>query len=197
MRFSKFITPSAVVTSVILLAGCERPRPTAPESRLPTSNADVAVADFTRQGPACVVLVGTDCPISNAYAPELRRIADAYRPQGVSFFAVYALRDVTQQLAEKHAREFGWDFPVLVDTDLRLARHLAAERMPEAVLLSAEGKVVYQGRIDDRYPAVGAKRREIPTRHDLRLALDALLAGQPIEIPKTDAVGCHLDFDPR
>jgi hypothetical protein len=36
-----------------------------------------------------LVFVRTDCPISNRYAPELRRLQDRFAPRGMAFWLVY------------------------------------------------------------------------------------------------------------
>jgi hypothetical protein len=61
-------------------------------------------------------------------------------------------------------------------------------------VLSPSGDVLYRGRIDDRVADFG-KRRVEPTRRDLRLALDAILAGKPVQARLTKAVGCYIPED--
>jgi hypothetical protein len=62
---------------------------------------------------------------------------------------------------------------------------------PEVAVLGPDGKVLYRGRIDDLYVTYG-KRRPAPTQHDLRDALDALLAGKAIAAPTAKVIGCYL-----
>jgi hypothetical protein len=62
---------------------------------------------------------------------------------------------------------------------------------PEAAVLAPDGKVVYRGRIDDRYADYG-KRRPEPTQRDLRDALDAVLENKPVRAPTTKVIGCYL-----
>ena len=77
----------------------------------------------------------------------------------------------------------------------RLAFALAAAvafQVPVAIW--AGGRVVYRGRIDDRYVDLGVER-PAPTRHDLADALTASLGGKPAPHPRTQAVGCFIsDF---
>lgn len=128
--------------------------------------ADTAV-DSLRQakGKKAIVLffVATDCPISNAYAPEIRRIEVQYAPRGMSFYSVYA--DPAQTLANalKHAGEYGLPGQVRLDPAHRLARKVGATVTPEAAVLSPDGRLLYRGRIDDLYVGFG-KRRETATR---------------------------------
>ena len=51
--------------------------------------------------------------------------------------------------------------------------------------------MVYRGRIDNVYAALG-KRRPEATEHDLRKALDEVLSGRPVAEPRTQAIGCYI-----
>ena len=145
------------------------------------------------RGSKAVVLffVSIDCPISNSYAPEMQRISTRYARQGVVFYAVQpdpsrALDDV-----KKYAADFGYPFPMLLDTEQKLTRATRATIMPQVVVLTPQGDVRYSGRIDDRYIAIGKSRLQA-TQLDLRDALDAILAGKPAPRGKTQAVGCVI-----
>lgn len=138
-----------------------------------------------------VLFISTDCPISNAYAPEVNRIASEYGPRGVAVRLVYADGDVTPASAKKHLADFGYTMTAVLDPEQKLASRLGAKVTPEAFVVSPTGSTIYRGRIDDMYPALG-KRRPQPTERELRAALDAFLAGKPVAKPVTDAVGCYF-----
>jgi thiol-disulfide isomerase/thioredoxin len=143
-------------------------------------------------GRATVLLfIATDCPIANAYAPELSRIVDDYEKSGVVFFAVHADPDVSPEAAARHAEEFGFRCPVLLDPRQELARRVGATVTPEAAVLDAGGKIVYLGRIDDLFYGFG-KRRAAATKHELRDAIDAVLAGRPVAKPGEPPFGCEI-----
>jgi thiol-disulfide isomerase/thioredoxin len=132
-----------------------------------------------------------DCPISNAYAPEIKRICKDYEAKQVASFVVHADPDVTAEQARKHAKEYGIACPVLRDPTHILVKHTGATIAPEVAVLSADGKLLYRGRIDDWYVDVG-KRRAEPTQRDLRLALDAIVQGKTPPTQVTKAIGCYL-----
>src|SRR5262249_30324445 len=71
---------------------------------------------------------------------------------------------------------------------------LKAAATPEAFVLDHNFVLRYRGRIDDGYSARLKKSRTI-THHDLKDALDDLLAGKPVGTPLTKAVGCPIDLD--
>jgi hypothetical protein len=83
---------------------------------------------------------------------------------------------------------------VLIDRRHELVRQLGATVTPEAAVIGAHGELLYRGRIDDGYVSLG-KRRFEATTHDLRDALEAVLAGKPVAAPRTATVGCAIGAD--
>ena len=138
---------------------------------------------------AVLVFISRDCPVANSLAPEINRIVAAYT--NFAFYVVHADADTKPEAAAQHARDFQFQAPVLLDPSQRLVKLAGATRTPEAVVLNAEANVLYRGRINDLYAALG-KRRARPTRHDLREALDAIDAGKPVANSETKVVGCHI-----
>ena len=143
-------------------------------------------------GVAVVFLVSHDCPISNRYGPEIGRICAAYEARGVSCRLVYVGLSLDDADALRHSREHGHgDYPVFVDREHTIVHALAAQIAPEVVVLNSRSVIAYRGRIDDQAVAWGVSRRQIRT-HDLRDALDALVAGRPVPAPRTQPVGCFI-----
>ncbi|HEY5311062.1 MAG TPA: redoxin domain-containing protein [Pirellulales bacterium] len=165
-----------------------------------------AVGDFSLQdlhgqtvtqkhyrGCRAVVLffLGTECPVSNGYAPTMTELDRRYKKQGVIVEGVYSEPSVTREAARAHAKEYSLDFPISLDPEQVLARQAGITITPEAVVLAADGKVLYRGRIDNRYSPEGKRRLEA-TRHDLDAAISAVLAGQTPPAVSTPAFGCPL-----
>jgi hypothetical protein len=152
-------------------------------------NARAIVLLFTR----------TDCPISNRYAPEIKRIYDAYSGQGVKFYLVYPDRDETSASIEKHRGEYAYPMPAIADPSHEWVARASVTITPEAAvfLRSAtstplhEWRLVYHGRIDNRYIDFGKSRRE-PSIHDLQNAIREALAGRAVVPSETKAIGCYI-----
>jgi hypothetical protein len=141
------------------------------------------------------IFTSTDCPISNRYAPEIRRIADRFSPEGVVFRLVYPnpAEEATSIREHMTAYAYAGALEPLRDPALALVKFTGVTVTPEAAIV-ANGKVVYRGRIDDRYVDLG-RERPAPTRHDLFDALAAIVAGKPVPQAVTQAVGCFIsDF---
>lgn len=158
--------------------------------------AGVTVQPLADTGQRATVLffVMHECPVANGYAPEISRIMSEYSTNGMRCFVVYVENDLTPAKAREHARDYGYKSGALFDPQHLLVKAAGATVSPEAAVLSPSGDVLYRGRIDDRVADFG-KRRVEPTRRDLRLALDAILAGKPVSARLTKAVGCYIPED--
>jgi len=139
-----------------------------------------------------LLFVATDCPISNRYAPEIARTVKEYAPRGVRTFLVYAKATTPVADVRKHQREYGLTgITAIVDARHLLVDAVAPKVTPEAAVYATTGRL-YRGRIDDLYADLGHPR-QAATRHDVRLALDAALAGKTITPSVTDAFGCFIE----
>lgn len=138
---------------------------------------------------AVLLFAACDCPISNAFAPEIGRLIREFAQ--AQFYIVYPDPDVTIAEAKRHASEFKLAAPLLLDPQLELARKAGATITPEAVVVDTAGKVLYRGRINNRFQDLG-KERNVTTRHDLREALLSVMAGKPVAVPETKAIGCFI-----
>jgi hypothetical protein len=147
------------------------------------------------RGPKAILffLIRPDCPIANAYHPEIKRLVREYQARGIASVVVYAEAGLEPWKAQCHWGEFDPGCPAILDPGLVLARTLGATVTPEAAVVSGTGVLVYLGRIDDRYPEVGKSRPEAD-HHDLKDALEAALAGRPAPSPRTQSVGCPIEF---
>jgi hypothetical protein len=132
-----------------------------------------------------------DCPISNSYAPEINALVKENAGRPLRFYAVYVDPDLTAAMARKHAAAFGYGFPVLQDPRHQLVAVTGVTTTPEVAVVTADGRIAYRGRIDDRYPQIGV-HRQAPTQRDLRAALEAVLADRPVPTPRTTTVGCSI-----
>lgn len=130
-----------------------------------------------------------DCPISNSYVPEINRISASHT--NFAFYVVQVDPDLSLVAAKEHARKFDLHPPVLLDPKHQLVKLTQATVTPEAVVLGKSGQILYRGRIDNLYAALG-KKRAAATERDLIDALDAIAAGKPVKKIETKAVGCSI-----
>lgn len=145
-----------------------------------------------RAAPAHVlVFLLPDCPIANAYAPEIRAIRQAFEPAGVRFFLVHVQPDLSETAAREHASAYGHAGPIVIDRAHALVRATGVTVTPEVAVLGRDRALLYRGRIDDLYGDVGKKRHR-STTHELRDALAAVVAGRAVAVSRAPAVGCFI-----
>jgi thiol-disulfide isomerase/thioredoxin len=142
------------------------------------------------------LFVRPDCPISNRLAPEFAGLVRKFEPQGIGFFLVYPDAAIDAASIRKHLADFGYPCEGLRDPKHELVELTGATVTPEAVVFDANQEIVYRGRINDLYVDFG-KARQAPTTHDLADALEAVVAGEPVALPVTKAVGCYIADLPR
>jgi peroxiredoxin len=151
------------------------------------SGAPRSLADFKDRKVLVLVFVGTTCPAANRSIERLSQMHLRYRSQGVSFLAIHANPDETRQDVARHAREYRFSFPVLMDEKQALVEQLQARVTPEAFVLDTRRVVRYRGRIDAAAPGKAGVRRG-----GLEAALKEVLAGKRVTTPVTQAAGCRI-----
>lgn len=149
-----------------------------------------SLSDAADRKAVVVAFIGVDCPIAKQYGPRLAELAAEYQPQGVGFFAIDSNQQDSLLEIGQYAKRHKIEFPILKDLGAAVADRFGAERTIEAFLLDKDGVLYYRGRIDDQY-GVGFAR-PAPSRRDLGGAIDDLLAGKPVAVARTDAVGCRI-----
>jgi Tfp pilus assembly protein PilF len=138
-----------------------------------------------------LIFLKTDCPIANRYAPTIQKLSERYQSQPVRMWLVFADKSESREAIQKHLAEFRYQTPAVRDPEHKLVAFCGATKTPEAVVFSSGRKRVYRGRIDDLFTDFG-KRRDQPTSHDLRNAIDAVLAGTAVDPNERPAIGCDI-----
>lgn len=142
------------------------------------------------------LFVSTDCPISNRYAPALGRLYERFQPQGVRFWLVYPNPMDPPEAVRRHLTEYSLPPAALRDPRQDLVKLAGATITPEAAVYDRQRRLLYRGRIDNRYVHLGLER-PAATQHDLADALSDVLAGNTVRQAAAPAVGCFIaDFAP-
>jgi peroxiredoxin len=149
-----------------------------------------SLEDFQDKKLVVVAFLGTECPLAVLYGTRLESLAKKFASQGVQFLAINSNSQDSLSEVAAYARLHSITFPILKDPDNAVADHFAAIRTPEVFLLDEQREVKYWGRIDDQYAI--SVQLDKPRRHDLRIAIEELLADKPVSQSVTEAVGCHI-----
>ena len=176
----------------------------APDFQLPGIDGKAySLADFREARLLAVIFTAVHCPTAEVYEGRIKKLVSDYGDRGVAFVVIQpnspkALRldemgytDLGDTLADMKLRSAhrAFNFPFLYDGDTQDAsRKYGPTATPHVFLFDAERKLRYEGRVDNNPREPYAK---VP---DARNALDALLAGRPVPVEKTPAVGCSVKW---
>ncbi len=133
-----------------------------------------------------LIFVSTGCPVSNAYNERMEKLAQEYKARGVAVVGINANAAETLDAIKQHSAQQKFSFPVLKDKGNVVADQLDAKVTPEAYFLDASMKLVYRGRIDN------SRNGDSISATELRDAIEAVLAGKPVEKAEALAFGCSI-----
>lgn len=148
------------------------------------------LAEFNGTSATVIVFLYATCPLCQRAAPVLEKLWKEKQPQGVQVLGVFTHGMPVADL-EEFKKNYGVSFPLFVDNGGKLAAALSATVTPEAFVLDRDAKVRYMGRINDLYQVRGVQS-QAPVREDLREALDDVVSGSAVRIPRTLPVGCAI-----
>jgi peroxiredoxin len=172
----------------------------APDFRLPDTTAggkEVALTDFEAAPALLVAFICNHCPFVQHVAGELSALSKDLPAQGVPMVAISSNdaaaypADSPEAMAAEAARQ-GWAFPYLYDEDQSVAAAYRAACTPDFFLFDGDRRLVYRGQLDASRPGNG-----LPvTGSDLRAAVSAVLAGQPVAEDQRPSLGCNIKWRP-
>jgi peroxiredoxin len=181
----------AATPSVMLPLGTH-----APDFALPdTDGRTVSLSDFVDAPALLVMFICNHCPYVKHVRDELSRIGREYAERGVGIVAISS-NDVERYPDDSPARmkeekeSAGYTFPYLFDESQDVARAYQAACTPDFFLFDGDHKLVYRGQLDSSRPGNG---RPV-TGHDLRTALNAVLAGEPAPTEQIPSIGCNIKW---
>jgi peroxiredoxin len=169
----------------------------APEFSLPDvlNGQTVDLNDFAGRKALLVMFICKHCPYVLHVKPALIELAKDYRDRPLGIVAISSNDaerypdDAPERLAEM-ARELS--FPLLYDETQNVAKAYRAACTPDFFLFDANRRLAYRGQLDDSRPGNGRTR----TGQDLRAAVDAVLAGKPVNPDQWASVGCNIKWKP-
>jgi len=158
------------------------------------SGKNITLANAKGEAGTLVVFSCNTCPWVIRWEDRYVSLANTYAQKGIGMIAVnsnaarFGGEDSLEEMVE-HAKNNGYNFPYAQDPESELASAFGATKTPHIYLFDGDDKLVYRGAIDDN--AKNAKKVDEPF---VANAIDALLAGNPINPQTTKALGCSIKF---
>jgi peroxiredoxin len=168
----------------------------APDFSLTATDGSTASLEDFQGAPALLVMfICNHCPYVKHVETAVAELADEYLARGVAVVGISSNDpeaypdDAPAQLAAQKER-VGFSFPYLFDGTQEVARAYQAACTPDFFLFDGDRRLVYRGQMDDSRPGSG-----VPvTGEDLRAALEAVLAGEPVADEQRASMGCSIKW---
>jgi peroxiredoxin len=132
-----------------------------------------------------VMFFSTRCPISNAFNFRRNTIYRDFRKR-VNFLVVDSNSNESLEEVRAYASEVGFDFPVYRDVNNQASDRFGVLATTDTFVMDSSGVMRYHGYIED------ALNPERTTKQGLRLAIEAVLEGKPVEMAESRARGCAI-----
>ncbi len=182
------------VTSTMLPLGTP-----APDFKLrdTVSGQTVSVGDYEGRKALLVMFLCNHCPYVQHVRHALAELGTDYAGADIGIVAISSNdaqaypSDGPEAMAEE-AAQIGYPFPYLFDETQEVAKAYTAACTPDFFLFDEDRKLVYRGQLDSSRPGSLTK----VTGEDLRAAIDAVLAGEPVPADQRPSMGCSIKWKP-
>ncbi|MDX1467895.1 MAG: thioredoxin family protein [Acidimicrobiia bacterium] len=179
-------------TSTMLALGTDAPHFTLPDV---ISGEMVSIDDFAEKTGLLVMFICVHCPYVKHVNAELGRLGRDYAESDIGIVAISsndieAYPEDSPDGMRAQAEQYGFVFPYLYDEDQTVAAAYTAMCTPDFFLFGPDRRLVYRGRLDESRPNSGVQ----VTGADLRMAMDALFAGEPIPQDQFPSMGCSIKW---
>ena len=169
----------------------------APDFSLPdvVSGRTISLETFGDARALLVMFICRHCPYVKHVQEELARLGTDYPGRGAAIVAISSndaeeFPDDRPASLREMAVALGFTFPFCHDAGQEVAKSYTAACTPDFFLFDADRNLVYRGQLDDSRPGGD----QPVTGRDLRAALDAVLAGQPVDPAQRPSMGCNIKW---
>ena len=171
----------------------------APEFELPdvVSGKLISLSNYTGEQAVLVMFVCQHCPFVKHIKTQLAQLSSDYVNSNLGMIAISS-NDVSThpedapEYLQAMAQEFSLTFPICYDESQEVAKAYTAACTPDFFLFDASLQLVYRGQLDDSRPSNGKP----VTGADLRAAIEAVLAGKPVDVEQKPSIGCNIKWNP-
>ncbi|HHP7246135.1 MAG TPA: thioredoxin family protein [Elainellaceae cyanobacterium] len=157
----------------------------------------ISPSTFADKKALLLMFICQHCPFVKHVKGELARLGHDYVAKGVGIIAISAndadkYPDDSPEKLKEMAETLHFPFPVCYDETQAVAKAYRAACTPDFFVFDSNRRLAYRGQLDDSRPG-----NDKPIDgHDLRAALDAVLAEQPVSAEQKPSMGCNIKWKP-
>lgn len=189
----------AMITVTAFAGGSKYNTAVAPGEKAPTfsglpavsagEQTSVSLADI-KSPVVVVVFLANHCPAVKAYEDRLVEFTRDYKDKGVQVVGISVSQMENDKLPgiKDYMKEHGSNYVYAYDESQEVGKAYGAHATPTFFVLDKDRKIQYLGAMDNNMSETKV------TKHYLRDAVDAVLAGKTPEVTETRAVGCGIGY---
>ncbi|MFA6044008.1 MAG: thioredoxin family protein [Phycisphaerales bacterium] len=172
---------------------------TAPDFKLKdTDGKEVTLSEYTKAGKTVVLFwFNPSCPYVvkhfNGDQKTFNDLAAKYKDKNVQVIAINSGAPGNEgaglEANAKAKKDWKIGFPILLDESGTVGKEYGAKNTPFTLVITKEGKVAYEGAIDDDSTAGKPGKTNYAAK-----ALDEVLAGTSVTTAKTKPYGCSVKY---
>jgi peroxiredoxin len=195
-----FLLTCFAITAIAITSYAQNITPLAIGATLPMSDVkmkdvsgkEISLSDVSTKKGLVVMFSCNTCPYVVKNEERTKEVLEYAKKNGLGVVIINSnenLRDGDDsfEAMKTYAKEQGYNWSYVVDTDSKLADAFGATRTPENFLFNSDGKLVYHGAIDDN-PSDASK----VSRNHLREAIDEMTTGKDVTVKQSRSVGCSI-----
>lgn len=150
--------------------------------------------DFSEKKILIVIFSCNHCPYVQAYEDRIIILQNEFEKVGVQIIAINSNDDVKYpddsfDEMKKRSSARGFNFPYLRDESQAVAKAFGATHTPQIFLFDNNGKLKYEGKIDDNW-----REPERVKSLYLREAILEILGNKEVSVPETFSIGCTIKW---
>ncbi|HEY4312373.1 MAG TPA: redoxin domain-containing protein [Pirellulales bacterium] len=152
--------------------------------------ASHTLKDLGQKKAYVITFSSLDCPVAKRYMPRIVELGKEYSNKDVQFVVINVAPNDSMVEVSYQGIQLDAGFPFCKDFDGTVAPALGVTRTPQVVVLDGERKLRYRGRVDSQFSVNGLKPNT--GREDLKMAIEDVLAGRPVDVAETTVEGCPI-----
>jgi peroxiredoxin len=154
-----------------------------------------SLSSFAGKTALLIMFICRHCPYVEHVEHELAKIGRDYTDTGLGIIGISSndpaqYPDDAPPRLKEMAERLSFTFPFCFDETQDVAKAYRAACTPDFYLFDRERRLVYRGQLDDSRPG----NNKPVTGRDLRAAIDAVLAGKPVDSKQKASVGCSIKW---
>ncbi len=161
------------------------------------SGRTYSLESFADKPALLVMFICRHCPYMVHVEQELTKIGLDHRDTGLGIIAISSndpvgYPDDAPPKLKEMALRLNFTFPFCHDETQEMAKAYRAACTPDFYLFDRDRRLVYRGQLDDSRHA----NNKPVTGRDLRSAIQAVLAGKPVDGNQRPSIGCSIKWKP-